>query len=100
MGRPAGHQDTTFACGGPNDGDGHFEPAGAPKTFTFAAGATAALLSGAEQTTVPLADLLQHIQSCKSDPGSVKAPRTCGSEYLVKVDASGAITAIGQRYRP
>ncbi|MER5861845.1 hypothetical protein [Kitasatospora sp. NPDC002040] len=85
-------KDAKFVCD-PNDG--HYEGAGAEKTYGFAVKVKAQLSSGpGTLKTVPLGELFQHVGDCLLQQ-EVPQPYSCsGGIYDIALDGSGKISDI------
>lgn len=92
-------KDAKFVCD-PNDG--HYEGAGAEKTYMFATTVKAQISTGAGNAkTVPVGELWQHIGDCLVERAQVKDPYSCsGGIYEIVLDGSGKITQIREVWHP
>ncbi|MFB9367209.1 hypothetical protein [Kitasatospora albolonga] len=92
-------KDAKFVCD-PNDG--HYEGAGADKTYMFATTVKAQISTGAGNVkTVPVGELWQHIGDCLVDRAQVKDPYSCsGGIYEISLDGTGKITSIREVWHP
>ncbi|GAA2817230.1 hypothetical protein GCM10010441_47260 [Kitasatospora paracochleata] len=94
---------TRFVCGPQVDNDGYWEAVGSFGPYTFAAGATAELVtmtSGVGSAGVPLSVLVQHVNDCAAHR-EPPAPYNCfGGTYDITVDGAGHITRISELYHP
>ncbi|MFJ8040243.1 hypothetical protein ACIRBX_06980 [Kitasatospora sp. NPDC096147] len=92
-------KDAKFVCD-PNDG--HYEGAGAEKTYMFATKVKAQISAGPGNTkVVPVGELWQHIGDCLVDRAQVKEPYSCsGGIYEIALDGTGKITEIREVWHP
>ncbi|AUG76947.1 hypothetical protein CFP65_2089 [Kitasatospora sp. MMS16-BH015] len=92
---------TKFVCGPDVPDDGYYEAVAPNTEYRFAAGAKATLLAtGVKTTEVPLARLLQQINTCTGHPGDAGDYSCYGNMYDITVDATGRITTISELYHP